>query len=106
MKSIFKRKSLFKIHRWIGLVAALWLFLLGITGIFLDHDEWRWLRQTEVPESWLSSSMMRYLPATVMRFVAVDENDSDNWLGGSESCLLYTSPSPRDQRGSRMPSSA
>ena len=25
---------------------------------------------------------------------------------GSKSCLLYTSPSPRDQRGSRMPSSA
>ena len=24
----------------------------------------------------------------------------------SGSCLLYTSPSPRDQRGSRMPSSA
>ena len=24
----------------------------------------------------------------------------------SASCLLYTSPSPRDQRGSRMPSSA
>ena len=23
-----------------------------------------------------------------------------------DSCLLYTSPSPRDQRGSRMPSSA
>ena len=27
--------------------------------------------------------------------------DSEIW-----SCLLYTSPSPRDQRGSRMPSSA
>ena len=25
---------------------------------------------------------------------------------GYYSCLLYTSPSPRDQRGSRMPSSA
>ena len=25
---------------------------------------------------------------------------------GSTTCLLYTSPSPRDQRGSRMPSSA
>ena len=25
---------------------------------------------------------------------------------GAETCLLYTSPSPRDQRGSRMPSSA
>ena len=26
--------------------------------------------------------------------------------GNSTVCLLYTSPSPRDQRGSRMPSSA
>ena len=26
--------------------------------------------------------------------------------GETEHCLLYTSPSPRDQRGSRMPSSA
>ena len=29
-----------------------------------------------------------------------------NYLGTDGSCLLYTSPSPRDQRGSRMPSSA
>ena len=28
------------------------------------------------------------------------------WLGMDWDCLLYTSPSPRDQRGSRMPSSA
>ena len=27
-------------------------------------------------------------------------------ISGDQSCLLYTSPSPRDQRGSRMPSSA
>ena len=27
-------------------------------------------------------------------------------LKDKEDCLLYTSPSPRDQRGSRMPSSA
>ena len=26
--------------------------------------------------------------------------------GKAKTCLLYTSPSPRDQRGSRMPSSA
>ena len=26
--------------------------------------------------------------------------------GRAKACLLYTSPSPRDQRGSRMPSSA
>ena len=27
-------------------------------------------------------------------------------IGQNQGCLLYTSPSPRDQRGSRMPSSA
>ena len=27
-------------------------------------------------------------------------------VGRNKACLLYTSPSPRDQRGSRMPSSA
>jgi len=36
---------------------------------------------------------------------------ADEWteielFGQSKLCLLYTSPSPRDQRGSRMPSSA
>ena len=30
----------------------------------------------------------------------------DNGVTQTEVCLLYTSPSPRDQRGSRMPSSA
>ena len=28
------------------------------------------------------------------------------YIGGSYSCLLYTSPSPRDRTRSRMPSSA
>ena len=34
--------------------------------------------------------------------------DAHHWLilHGRYTCLLYTSPSPRDQRGSRMPSSA
>ena len=34
-----------------------------------------------------------------------DENPIDI-IHSNEFCLLYTSPSPRDQRGSRMPSSA
>ena len=32
--------------------------------------------------------------------------DSLAWISDQMGCLLYTSPSPRDQRGSRMPSSA
>ena len=32
--------------------------------------------------------------------------DEDPELDANQLCLLYTSPSPRDQRGPRMPSSA
>ena len=41
-------------------------------------------------------------------YIATVDDDNipyDNW-GEMFTCLLYTSPSPRDQRGSRMPSSA
>ena len=35
-----------------------------------------------------------------------DYGDEESAIADSIDCLLYTSPSPRDQRGSRMPSSA
>ena len=47
--------------------------------------------------------------------LAIREQEFRSWLkdldvtpfeGADVACLLYTSPSPRDQRGSRMPSSA
>ena len=40
------------------------------------------------------------------RAIQIIEDASDEILDCIASCLLYTSPSPRDQRGSRMPSSA
>ena len=43
----------------------------------------------------------------VQRPAATTQKDTDVAVRGGEwVCLLYTSPSPRDQRGSRMPSSA
>ena len=48
-----------------------------------------------------------------LRAAMVAENVDALIIGNSDphnneyvACLLYTSPSPRDQRGSRMPSSA
>ena len=38
--------------------------------------------------------------------VFATEADRDNFFLVSKSCLLYTSPSPRDAHESRMPSSA
>ena len=38
--------------------------------------------------------------------LAVEENKMDALLSEVQTCLLYTSPSPRDLSTSRMPSSA
>ena len=37
---------------------------------------------------------------------SVKNKETDIVVSAGNTCLLYTSPSPRDQRGSRMPSSA
>ena len=48
----------------------------------------------------------------LMRLLELDERVANMLaegkleMGHARACLLYTSPSPRDQRGSRMPSSA
>ena len=55
--------------------------------------------QNEPLRNRLSSSS--FVHQAYMRMV---DQSRINWQG--KTCLLYTSPSPRDQRGSRMPSSA
>ena len=53
------------------------------------------------------SGHLEYYAGTHWADVIVNNNDLGGGLNGiGTTCLLYTSPSPRDQRGSRMPSSA
>ena len=52
---------------------------------------------------WTKEGMFTFLTREDTMFFVVEEK---NRILGYCSCLLYTSPSPRDQRGSRMPSSA
>ena len=65
------------------------------------------LNEAQVDEG-LRSIRQALLEADVSLDVAKEfiENVKPKALGQEIICLLYTSPSPRDQRGSRMPSSA
>ena len=47
--------------------------------------------------------LMENMHKTMLRQLSRGEHDE---AIGQRLCLLYTSPSPRDQRGARMPSSA
>lgn len=46
-------------HKPLGLFAASWLLVLGITGFLLDHRDWRWMWQSTVSESWLPDSVVK-----------------------------------------------
>ena len=54
--------------------------------------------QTDINKSWLDS--------TLDQMVSKGPLGQVNGYIGSNNCLLYTSPSPRDLSTSRMPSSA
>ena len=64
--------------------------------------------QIEMLLSWFSR--LRNMRYAGLRYFNAADYDPDGEVRGLEkepnNCLLYTSPSPRDQRGSRMPSSA
>ena len=68
--------------------AALYAGLRGARFENLDEQQWDQVMQVNIKGTWLTS-----------RAVVGCMRESGD-------CLLYTSPSPRDQRGSRMPSSA
>jgi len=61
---------------------------------------WSW-RLEPLTLSWVKQAVyaVSYVPVLILGVMGY-------WLQRDKCCLLYTSPSPRDQRGSRMPSSA
>ena len=71
-----------------------------------SHDVVLYMKGTKsMPQCGFSSRV-----AGVLNYMEVDYQDinvlADENIRQGINCLLYTSPSPRDQRGSRMPSSA
>ena len=53
-----------------------------------------------------TDTAVREYPELVKEYFGTVVPAGDNKFAALNTCLLYTSPSPRDQRGSRMPSSA
>ena len=80
----------FFLHKWIGLFAAVWLAVLGLTGFFLDHDSWRWLQQAEAP-SWLTTNwLLENTRWSVARLMQVDPADPSIRVTGGPRGLWFS----------------
>ena len=75
-----------------GAQVAYQLTKQGIPVVLLEAGR-RIMKEEYVNEEWPAFSQMAWL-------------DKRTMSGNARICLLYTSPSPRDSRVSRMPSSA
>ena len=67
----YRRITLVKLHKWAGLISAVWLCVLGATGFLLDHKEWRWMMFSTVPERLMPESV-RSLSRTVIQLFQVN----------------------------------
>ena len=88
----------------------------GLTVVGIDNDMGKDFFGEEASTNWQRQQLQKELGRNY-RHVDGDIRDADLMNNLFEefgndiklvihTCLLYTSPSPRDQRGSRMPSSA
>ena len=61
-----------------------------------------------VPTDWVHTFALTKVPLRGRQIAYNDSGEGDAQIAelNKEGCLLYTSPSPRDKRQSRMPSSA
>ena len=81
--------------------------VLGQLAIVL-HAHLPYVRKNEknsLEEDWLFEAILEcYIP--LLQSIEYSKNENPENTKLTISCLLYTSPSPRDVRSSRMPSSA
>ena len=78
----------------------------GGRGSGKSHDRAESLIEDHILNPGLDSVCIREIQKSLSNSSKKVISEKIASMGVSHICLLYTSPSPRDQRGSRMPSSA
>ena len=64
-----------KTHRWLGVIAAIWLILLAVSGVLLQHAEDWGLDKKPVRSAWLLS--LHGLTPTVLSYAHVPASGQD-----------------------------
>jgi len=83
--------TLHHLHQWAGLTAGLWLAVLGITGLLLDHrHEWRWLWQNTVSDKWLPATIVKKARTGVTRLYQIHPSDNRYQLAGGPQGLWWS----------------
>lgn len=89
--------TLHRIHKWMGLIAAVWLIVLGLTGFLLDHrDTWRWLWQSGVSESWINDTVVEKSKTSQTRLYQINPTNPQQHVAGGLTGLWWSDNSAHD----------
>lgn len=85
------RWTLHRIHKWMGLIAAFWLIILGTTGFLLDHrDTWRWLWQSGVSEVFINNVVIDKSKTGQIKYYQINPNNSEQHIAGGLTGLWWS----------------
>lgn len=84
-----RRMTLLKLHKWAGLIAAIWLCVLGATGFLLNHKEWRWIWFSTIPKHLMPESVTR-LSRIVIQLLQVNPDRPLHQVAGGPRGLWVT----------------
>ena len=87
----YSRWTIHLIHKWMGLIAAFWLIILGATGFLLDHrDTWRWLWQSGVSEIWINNAVVDKSKKGQIRLYQINPNKPEQHVAGGLTGLWWS----------------
>ena len=86
-----KRWTVHRLHKWAGLLAGVWLAVLGISGLLLDHrQDWRWLWQYTVADVWLPDEVIAKARSGIWRIYQIHPHNPGQQIAGGPRGLLWT----------------
>jgi len=73
-----RKRTILLVHRWLGILSALFLMVLALTGLALNHTERLGLNRITLGSPWLLS-LYGMSPAEGIRSWRINESDTLSW---------------------------
>lgn len=92
-----KKWTVHRLHKWVGLTAAIWLIVLGVTGLLLDHrDTWRWLWQSGVSESFINNVVVDKSKSGQIKYYQINPTNTQQHVAGGLTGLWWSKNEGQD----------
>lgn len=87
----FRAWNAHRIHKWMGLIAAVWLIVLGLTGFLLDHrDTWRWLWQGGISKTFVNKNVVDKSKDGQIKYYQINPNNPQQQVAGGLTGLWWS----------------